>query len=127
MGYICPYCQTPIQPGQPVRYCPACQTPHHTACWQQRGGCSAQACQGKEIQYPDGYGLDPTEYYDERERERRRKKAKIMKQVGTFLGAMGVFLVSSLRYHRNPFWAFGGLFLLTVALILWIFRPGYDY
>lgn len=41
----CPYCQTPIGSGLPVRFCPTCKLPHHDECWRANGGCTAFGCE----------------------------------------------------------------------------------
>ena len=44
IGKICPYCKTAIKPGEPATVCPSCGIPHHTACWQENGGCTTFGC-----------------------------------------------------------------------------------
>jgi hypothetical protein len=46
VGKTCPYCQTPIQSGEPVVLCHLCGMPHHTDCWQENGGCTTFGCGG---------------------------------------------------------------------------------
>jgi Tol biopolymer transport system component len=48
---VCGVCQnsifeaiTPEPAGKEVGKCPACQTPHHRACWEQNKGCSLNHC-----------------------------------------------------------------------------------
>ncbi len=42
----CPYCQTPIQPGEQVVFCSACAIPHHRECWEESQGCTTFGCRG---------------------------------------------------------------------------------
>jgi len=35
IGKTCPYCQTPIKPGEAVVFCSACSIPHHRECWNE--------------------------------------------------------------------------------------------
>ncbi|NLG32455.1 MAG: hypothetical protein GX550_02945 [Syntrophomonadaceae bacterium] len=38
IGKTCPYCQTPIKPGESVVFCSACSIPHHQQCWNEGMG-----------------------------------------------------------------------------------------
>ncbi|MHB9026290.1 MAG: RING finger protein [Armatimonadota bacterium] len=42
-GMLCLACQHPIDAGEGTT-CPTCGAPHHTACWEKSGGCSAPNC-----------------------------------------------------------------------------------
>lgn len=46
VGKTCPYCQTPIQPGEPVVFCSACAIPHHRECWEESRSCTTFGCRG---------------------------------------------------------------------------------
>lgn len=46
VGKTCPYCQTLIKPGAPVRTCETCDIPHHAECWEANGGCTTYGCSG---------------------------------------------------------------------------------
>lgn len=52
VGKTCPYCQTPIKPGESVVYCSACSIPHHQQCWNEGRGCTTFGCQGQASQVP---------------------------------------------------------------------------
>ncbi len=52
IGKTCPYCQTPIKPGESVVYCSACSIPHHQQCWTEGRGCTTFGCQGQASQVP---------------------------------------------------------------------------
>ena len=52
VGKTCPYCQTPIKPGESVVYCSACSIPHHQQCWTEGRGCTTFGCQGQASQVP---------------------------------------------------------------------------
>lgn len=52
VGKTCPYCQTPIKPGESVVYCSACSIPHHQQCWTESRGCTTFGCQGQASQRP---------------------------------------------------------------------------
>lgn len=43
-GKTCPYCQTPIKPGEQATVCDSCGIPHHGECWQHNGGCTTFGC-----------------------------------------------------------------------------------
>lgn len=50
MNYIgknCPYCQTPIKPGQDVVTCNKCKVVHHEDCWKENAGCTTFGCDCK--------------------------------------------------------------------------------
>lgn len=38
VGKTCPYCQTPVKPGEAVVFCSACSIPHHQQCWTEAEG-----------------------------------------------------------------------------------------
>ena len=45
VGKVCPYCQTPIKPGEHLMVCPRCKVPHHRECWQENGDrCTTFGC-----------------------------------------------------------------------------------
>jgi hypothetical protein len=44
IGKTCPYCQTYLDPGEQVVYCPACRIPHHAECWEENAGCCTFGC-----------------------------------------------------------------------------------
>ena len=46
IGKTCPYCQTPIKPGESVVFCSACSIPHHQQCWDEARGCTTFGCSG---------------------------------------------------------------------------------
>lgn len=52
VGKTCPYCQTPIKPGEGVIFCSACSIPHHQQCWTESGGCTTFGCQGQASRVP---------------------------------------------------------------------------
>lgn len=43
-GEPCAQCQQPLVAGDRAVICPRCRTPHHLACWIQRGGCARRGC-----------------------------------------------------------------------------------
>lgn len=43
-GQPCGACETPFELGDDVSICSECEAAHHTACWDERGGCSTAAC-----------------------------------------------------------------------------------
>lgn len=45
-AHLCPYCQTPLGAGSPVKSCPVCDATHHPECFDENGGCSVPACAG---------------------------------------------------------------------------------
>ncbi len=45
-GKECPACKAPIDLGVQVHNCEKCGASHHEQCWDQHGGCAAEACQG---------------------------------------------------------------------------------
>lgn len=52
VGKTCPYCQTPIKPGEGAVYCSACSIPHHQQCWTEGCGCTTFGCQGQASPTP---------------------------------------------------------------------------
>jgi len=52
IGKTCPYCQTPIKPGEAVAFCSACSIPHHRECWNEGGGCTTFGCNGNPTAEP---------------------------------------------------------------------------
>lgn len=52
IGKTCPYCQTPIKPGEAVVFCSACSIPHHRECWNEGGGCTTFGCNGNPTAEP---------------------------------------------------------------------------
>lgn len=57
IGKTCPYCQTPIKPGEPVVFCSACSIPHHLECWNDGRGCTTFGCNGQPTAEPSSqYG-----------------------------------------------------------------------
>jgi TM2 domain-containing membrane protein YozV len=44
MNGLCPYCRAPLEGEDEVVSCPACNTPHHTACVAENGGCTVFGC-----------------------------------------------------------------------------------
>jgi hypothetical protein len=49
-GQPCGVCQQPFELGQDVSICNECEANHHTACWDQHGGCSTQGCANAPLQ-----------------------------------------------------------------------------
>lgn len=47
IGKTCPYCQTPIKPGQMVKCCEKCKIFHHSECWDDNDGCTTYGCDTK--------------------------------------------------------------------------------
>jgi len=45
----CPFCLTFILGSDDYIDCPGCEVPHHKECWQQNGGCTTFACEGKAL------------------------------------------------------------------------------
>lgn len=41
---LCPFCQSPVKPGEPRSPCPVCGAGYHTECWQENGGCAVYGC-----------------------------------------------------------------------------------
>jgi hypothetical protein len=64
---LCPYCRDTI--GESVvwvRLCPSCSTPHHTACFEENGGCTVFGCSAAppaepklSIETPDLHSSQP--------------------------------------------------------------------
>jgi len=52
IGKTCPYCQTPIKPGEAVVFCSACSIPHHRECWNEGRGCTTFGCNGNPAAEP---------------------------------------------------------------------------
>jgi hypothetical protein len=52
IGKTCPYCQTPIKPGESVIFCSACSIPHHQQCWNEGMGCTTFGCNGNPAAEP---------------------------------------------------------------------------
>ncbi|NLN77743.1 MAG: hypothetical protein GX141_02355 [Armatimonadetes bacterium] len=48
IGKTCPYCQTPIKPGERIQICGSCGIPHHLECWRQNNGCTTFGCEGAD-------------------------------------------------------------------------------
>lgn len=46
IGKTCPYCQTPIKPGEQFVFCSMCSIPHHQQCWNENHGCTTFGCKG---------------------------------------------------------------------------------
>jgi len=46
IGKTCPYCQTPIKPGEQYVLCSMCSIPHHQQCWNENRGCTTFGCTG---------------------------------------------------------------------------------
>jgi len=46
----CVACGTEVLLGEEVIQCPRCGGVHHRKCWEQRGGCAAQACAAPELE-----------------------------------------------------------------------------
>ncbi len=44
IGKICPFCKTVISSDDEIMVCPACDTPHHKACWDENKGCTTSGC-----------------------------------------------------------------------------------
>lgn len=44
IGQVCPFCKNEIKEGEAVKVCPACNTPHHEACWEDNKGCAIIGC-----------------------------------------------------------------------------------
>lgn len=45
----CPYCMSPIEPGQEVVTCTQCGNRHHANCWKENGKCGAYGCDGVQM------------------------------------------------------------------------------
>lgn len=43
---LCPYCQTALGAGAPVKACPVCDATHHPDCFEDNRGCAVPACAG---------------------------------------------------------------------------------
>jgi hypothetical protein len=43
-GKLCAICQTGIDRGAQVGRCPECESPFHTECWDENGGCATYGC-----------------------------------------------------------------------------------
>ncbi len=52
IGKTCPYCQTPIKPGETVVFCSSCSIPHHQECWNEGRGCTTFGCNGNPAAEP---------------------------------------------------------------------------
>ena len=52
IGKTCPYCQTPIKPGETVVFCSSCSIPHHQECWNEGRGCTTFGCNGNPATEP---------------------------------------------------------------------------
>lgn len=46
IGKICPYCKTPLRPGDDIVVCSQCDMPHHKDCWIENQGCTTFGCLG---------------------------------------------------------------------------------
>ena len=44
-GKLCAICQTAIDRGAEIGKCPACESPFHTECWSENGGCATYGCE----------------------------------------------------------------------------------
>lgn len=55
VGKTCPFCQTPIKPGQQAITCSHCGISHHAECWQSNQGCTTYGCQGNMQVPPASY------------------------------------------------------------------------
>jgi ribosomal protein L37E len=55
LGKTCPYCQTPIKPGEAVVFCSACGMPHHRQCWDEARGCTTFGCNGNPVTNPSNH------------------------------------------------------------------------
>jgi hypothetical protein len=42
----CPYCLSPVEPGEERVRCPKCGVIHHADCWKANGSCSVYGCDG---------------------------------------------------------------------------------
>lgn len=52
IGKTCPYCQTPIKPGEQVVFCSSCGIPHHQECWNEGRECTTFGCSGRPAAEP---------------------------------------------------------------------------
>lgn len=43
-GNICPYCRSPVEPGNGIKECPSCGAEHHADCWTENDGCAVLGC-----------------------------------------------------------------------------------
>ena len=65
IGKTCPYCQTPIKPGESVVFCTSCSIPHHQECWNDGRGCTTFGCNGHPATEPSNrYGRNNTMVVD---------------------------------------------------------------
>lgn len=56
-GVACPYCSSPLDPGEAV-CCVRCETLHHADCWRENGRCTTFACGEREAVTLGGSPLD---------------------------------------------------------------------
>ena len=59
VGKLCPYCRSPIQPGERVIVCPECRMPHHQGCWYDNGRCTTYGCTGVADRLADTFRSGP--------------------------------------------------------------------
>lgn len=48
-GQVCPYCQSTIEETAEIIVCSDCNTPHHSDCWHENGGCTIFGCNGSSM------------------------------------------------------------------------------
>ena len=60
IGKNCPYCQTPVKPGQQVITCKKCDITHHEDCWLENGGCTTYGCLSSSDSIPSVTAPVPT-------------------------------------------------------------------
>ncbi len=116
IGKICPYCQTPIKPGESVVFCSACSTLHHRQCWNEGRGCTTFGCNGNPAAEPS----------DQRDRNIIDIDVNELDSSSTFERNE-----SDMSYYREPEKPFYKKIPIIPALILlllvgaWVFR--WDY
>ena len=57
MSGTCSICMTALEPGDAETACEGCQSPYHTDCWTENGGCAVYGC----THVPKTDGLKPLE------------------------------------------------------------------
>ncbi len=45
VGSACPYCGALIKANSEIEICSFCDTPHHSECWRENGGCTTYGCE----------------------------------------------------------------------------------
>lgn len=90
----CPYCRSPVAPGESAKECPSCGTPHHADCWVENGGCAVVGCSsGPVATNPTAVELPPIEeptptVVVDVEEERKRSRVGLAVGAGVAILAM---------------------------------------